>query len=206
MARRKRTRAEPWADAPLRLSEETLEERREVTEALLKQIPEQWPMLHVLNEELRLDPRARAVFSMLPVLRALHEALSPDPKALDAASAAGRERWRKLREAFVILGAYPTLDAPQRYDLDRLGDDLERIRHMQEIAAALDALAQRFRDDAMRTAAAMAHPAESALELARTLARSGFSSELARVTDALHARSASLRRKRAPKGEGEGKK
>ncbi len=183
------------------MPERTLEERRAATEALLKQIKGQWPMLVALNEADRLDPKARSVFSMLPVLHELRAALSPDPRALETAGELGRERWRKLRAAFEILGAFPTLDEPRRYDLDRLGDDLERIRHSQEIAAALDALAQNFRDDAMSTAAALAHPAAAALDLARTLAKSGFSSELARVTDALHARSTSLRRKREAKSD-----
>lgn len=205
MGRRKRAARELRSEAPLRMPEQTLEERRAATDALLKEVKGQWPMLVALSGDDRLDPKARAVFSMMPVLQALQAALSPEPKALEAADELGRERWRRLREAFAILGAYPTFDEPRRYDLDRLGDDLERIRHMQEIAAALDALAKRFRDDAMSTAAGMAQPAAAALDLARTLSRSGFSSELARVTDALHARSASLRRKREAKAQGEKK-
>lgn len=167
---------------------------------LLREARRLWPDLVRLDSVTRTQGPARSMLALKPAMKLLLDVLSTPPSAPSDGTPGSEEahrRWLLLRGLFV--GALASWSGPEGDGIDALCVGVETIETCQGIADALDAMARDFRDHALATAEEMGPAMARALDMARTLYRGGYASELGAVMDVLRARTAAARRARAEK-------
>ncbi len=159
-----------------------------------------WPELVRLDSVSRTRGPGRSALALKPALKLLLKVLSTPPSAPSDGPPESEEahrRWLTLRGFFV--GLLAPWSGPHGDGIDELRAQIEVIETCQGIAEALDAMARDFHDHALATAAEMGPAMERSLDMARTMYRGGYASELGAVMDLLRARTAAARRARAEK-------
>ncbi len=165
-----------------------------------------WPDLRLLDGGRRADVHARGVLRRVDALHALFSFLLTPPRCdpgSGPAAARQHQRWTRVRSAFDLLGHVDNGVDPSRLEVDLLAAELARVRSAQRVADALEAAARAFRDDAIASASSLVEVSDKALDLTRSLARSGYHHELAAVLDAMRDIAAPLLRARAQPAEEE---
>lgn len=172
--------------------------RGDATKRLFLQGRRLWPRLERLDSVRRSNGAARGVLALAPAMAILLDLLATPPSDTPDATPEDTEahgRWSFLRTMF-DGGVKSTVEGGGDW-VEHVRGKVEVIRTCQSIADALDGMAREFRDHALATASDIAAPVERSLDLARTLYRGDYASELGDVMDALRALTAPARRSTA---------
>jgi hypothetical protein len=164
-------------------SQEEIEAQKQATLGNINTIGGQWAGLVSLKKDERLTNPGKGLGSLEPSLRLLCAALIPQPGE-DAARVASKQKLAAIYDN--TLGAADHGKDDDAFEADLMLRRLDRIAAQERIAAALEAEAKRFRDDALNTAETVVEPGSRAIELARGLVQNpAYHSLLAPVLNAL---------------------